>query len=260
MTGAQAPIRRVEHCMGTVFSIDVREPGVTATVLHDAVALLHEIDARYSTYRDDSVISRLDRAEFSLADCDDEVRGVLSECDRWQRETGGWFSARAAGRLDPSGYVKGWAIARVSELLVSAGSRNHCVNGGGDVQTVGSSVGGRPWQVGVVDPRERGRVITRVAGVGIAVATSGVAERGAHIVDPTTGRPAAGALLSLTVSSHSIVECDVLATAGFAMGERAAEWLAGRVGVVAFGVRADGSTFSTGGRRRAEPGPAAVRW
>ena len=246
--------------MGTVFSIDVREPGVPASAVERAVALLHEIDERYSTYRDDSVISRIERGELAVADCDDEVRAVLTDCDRWQRETGGWFSARAAGPLDPSGYVKGWAIARVSELLASAGSRNHCVNGGGDVQTVGSSGGGRPWHVGVVDPRDRGTLITQVVGIGIAVATSGVAERGEHIVDPTTRRAASGGLLSLTVSSRSIVECDVLATAGFAMGERAAEWLAGRAGVVAFGVRTDGTTFATGGRRSPEPGPSAVRW
>ena len=258
MSDPRAAVRRVEHCMGTVFSIDVREPGVPAEVVERAVALLHEIDERYSTYLPDSPISRLGRGEIELADCDDELRGVLAECERWQHITGGWFSARAAGRLDPSGYVKGWAIAQVSDLLAAAGSINHCVNGGGDVQTMGSSGDGLPWRVGVVDPRDRSKLITQVAGVGIAVATSGVAERGEHVVDPTTGRPASGELLSLTVSGMSIVECDVLATAGFAMGLRAVEWLAGRSGIVGFGVRADGTTFATGAGHRAQAGPAAI--
>ena len=49
-------------------------------------------------------------------------------------ETRGYFSSMYAGRLDPSGLVKGWAVQRASDLLVAAGSRRHCVNGGGDMQ------------------------------------------------------------------------------------------------------------------------------
>jgi thiamine biosynthesis lipoprotein len=232
--------------MGTVFSIDIHEPGVDRGVLDEAVALLHRIDAKYSTYRADSVISRIASAAMPAAEADEEVRGVLAECDRWRQRTDGWFSPYATGILDPSGYVKGWAVQLVSDVLSRAGSTNHCVNGGGDVQCAGAADSTQPWRVGVTDPRNRSNLITVVAGTDLAVATSGIAERGQHIMDPHTGRPAATNLLSLTVSGHSIVECDVYATAGFARGRPARDWLHER-GIAAFAVEADGTTWSTFG-------------
>ncbi|HZE49666.1 MAG TPA: FAD:protein FMN transferase, partial [Jatrophihabitantaceae bacterium] len=108
--------------MGTVFSFDVRAPGVNDAVLDDAAWLLHEIDETFSTYREGSEISRLGRGELRLADCSPDVRLVLEECERYRRITGGYFSAYAGGSLDPSGYVKGWAIQRVSNLLTDAGA------------------------------------------------------------------------------------------------------------------------------------------
>jgi FAD:protein FMN transferase len=119
--------------MGTVFSFDVREPGVPECVLDEAAALLSAIDGTFSTYRKGSEVSRLARGELGIESCSPEVRFVLAECERYRLLTGGYFSACAAGALDPSGYVKGWAIERVSDLLRRAGSTRHCVNGGGDV-------------------------------------------------------------------------------------------------------------------------------
>jgi ApbE family protein len=143
--------RRIVHCMGTVFSFDVREPGVPGTVLDEATALLGQLDATFSTYREGSEISRLGRGELPVEACSAEVRFVLGECERYRLLTGGYFSAYAAGSLDPSGYVKGWAIERVSDLLRAAGSARHCVNGGGDVQCVGGTTA-TPWRIGIADP------------------------------------------------------------------------------------------------------------
>ena len=237
--------RRVEHCMGTVFSIDVRGDGVAEGALDEAIGLLHTIDATFSTYRADSVISRLDRGELARAELSEEVRHVLDACAWWQTKTDGWFSAHASGTLDPSGYVKGWAIQRVSDLLRDAGSTSHCVNGGGDLQCFGNAGSGEPWRAGIADPRDRSRVIAVVAGADLAVATSGTAERGQHILDPHTGRPPGEPLLSFTVSGRSVVESDVYATAGFAMGAAARDWFTGRGDVSAFAVAADGTTWST---------------
>jgi thiamine biosynthesis lipoprotein len=237
--------RRVEHCMGTVFSIDLRGDGVAEGALDEAIGLLHTIDATFSTYRADSVISRLGRGELNGAELGEDVRHVLDACAWWQTKTDGWFSARASGALDPSGYVKGWAIQRVSDLLRDAGSTSHCVNGGGDLQCVGTSGPGEPWRAGIADPRDRSMVIAVVAGADLAVATSGTAERGRHILDPRTARPPSDPLLSLSVSGRSIVECDVYATAGFAMGAAARDWFTGRCEVSTFAVAADGTTWST---------------
>lgn len=231
--------------MGTVFSFDIRDPGVEDRTVEQAVALLHGIDATFSTYRSGSVVSRLARGEIRPEDTSAEVQYVLAECARWEQATGGWFSAYATGVPDPCGFVKGWAVQRVSDLLVAAGSTSHSVNGGGDVQCVGDAGDGRPWRVGISDPRDHARLVATVTGAGIAVATSGTSERGRLINNPHTGLPAESPLLSLSLTGRSIVLCDVYATAGFAMGAAARAWLTGLSGVHALAVEQDGATWST---------------
>jgi thiamine biosynthesis lipoprotein len=235
--------RHAEHVMGTVFSFDVRDPDITAAILDPVRRRLHDIDACYSTYRPDSPISRLGRGELALADTPPEIRIVLGECDRWRERTDGWFDVHAGGRLDPSGYVKGWAVAQVSCMLTEAGSSWHCVNGGGDILAVGAEPD-RTWTFGIVNPADDQQLLATVAGASMAIATSGPAQRGAHILDPATQCPAV-ALRSFSVIGHSIIECDVLATAGIAMGAEAQRWFSARPDLQTFGVRADGSTFST---------------
>lgn len=218
--------RRVEHCMGTVFSFDVRTPGIDPAVLDDVVDWLHRVDATFSTYRPESEISRLGRGELHRADCSPDVRHVLDRCDELHRLTDGYFDMYAGGRLDPSGYVKGWAIERASDQLLAAGAANHCVNGGGDVQCAGRPAPEREWSVGIADPADATRVIATVSGSRLAVATSGSAQRGAHIVNPRG--PAPAEYVSVTVVGERLAEVDAEATAAFAMGAGAADWLRAR--------------------------------
>jgi FAD:protein FMN transferase len=243
---ASTATRHVEQCMGTVFSFDVRTPGFDTAALGEAVRLLHDIDATFSTYRADSEISRLRRGELDVRHARPEVREILRRCAELEIETDGYFSAYAGGELDPSGLVKGWAIERASDVLRAAGSTDHCVNGGGDVQCAGDAAPGVPWRVGIAHPWEPGSVAAVVAGTGLAVATSGTAERGHHVLDPHTGRAPVGAA-SVTVVGQQLSVVDAYATAAFAMGPGAKQWLDGRAGVWGFGVAADGTTWQTAG-------------
>ncbi|MCW2540172.1 MAG: FAD:protein transferase [Frankiales bacterium] len=237
-------LRRVEHCMGTVFSIEIGAPGCDPLVVEDVIRWLHWVDATFSTYQADSQLSRLGRGELGIDDCAPEVDEILTRCQLLETETSGYFSARAAGRLDPSGLVKGWAIQRASDLLTAAGSANHCVNGGGDVHCAGTAAGGGPWRVGIADPLQRGQLVAVVAGSDIAVATSGNAERGAHIINPHD-RTSPIAIASVTLVGHELGATDAYATAAFAMGEDATAWidtLAGYRGLVVF---ADGRQWAS---------------
>ena len=231
---------RVEECMGTVFTIDVRAPGVSDGVVDEVVAWLHQVDATFSTYRPDSPVSRLAAGELALADCPGVVREVLDQCERFRVVTDAFFDCRFAGRLDPSGYVKGWAIEHASDLLERNGSRNHCINGGGDVQCVGHPEPSDEWTVGIVDPHRRDQLVATVSGSRLAVATSGSGERGRHIFDPHTRR-ATDTYASVTVVGERISEVDVWATAAAAMGERAEAWLRTQ-GLRALLIRPDGTT------------------
>jgi thiamine biosynthesis lipoprotein len=238
--------RHVEHCMGTVFSFDLRPPHVPAAVLEDVVAWLHRMDATFSPYRHDSDISRLARGDITLARCAPEVGEILGLCDRLRETTAGCFSAYASGTLDPSGVVKGWSVERAAVMLRRAGSRNHSVNGGGDLRLDGGPAPGRPWRIGIADPLRPGAVGTVIAGRDLAVATSGTAERGAHILDPRTGLPAEG-LASVTVVGPSLTTADAYATAAFVMGDAARDWIEGLPGHEAYAVTADGRSWTTSG-------------
>lgn len=245
-----APVtRHVVEVMGTVFSLDVRDGDLPPGVLAAVEADLRWVDATFSTYRADSDVSRLAAGAVRLDACAPEVAEVLDLCASYGRATDGYFTATPGGRLDPSGLVKGWAVARASRLLTAAGLRPHAVNGGGDVQTVGSPAPGAHWRVGVADPLHPGGLAVVVAGSDIAVATSGVAERGHHIVDPYTGRPATD-VASATVVGPDIVAADVYATAAVAMGAAARDWLLRLPGHAAFVVWADGTRWATPGFAR----------
>src|SRR4051812_21056342 len=118
---------QVRHIMGIPIGIDVRDD-VDVEVAFD---WLREADATFSTYRQDSEISRLDRGELALADCRPEVDEVLTRCMRLNRATDGAFSVRPAGRLDPSGLVKGWAVDGAADRLAAAGAPSLCLKARG---------------------------------------------------------------------------------------------------------------------------------
>ena len=120
--------------------------------------------------------------------------------------------------------MKGWSIDRGARLLALAGARNFCINAGGDVLARGEAAPGRPWQIGIRHPQIPDKMAAVVAGCDLAVATSGAYERGDHIVDPKSGRPAAD-LLSMTIAGASLGYADAYATAAFAMGEAGVDWM-----------------------------------
>ena len=248
------PVHRyVEHVMGMPISLALRgrhardDDGESAW--RQALEVLHEADRIFSTYRADSVVSRLDRGDLSLADCPPEVAEVLALGEQARRESGGAFDVRrpdAAGalRLDPSGVVKGWAVDRAAGALRALPDTDFCLCAGGDLvcRTV---TGAAPWRIGIEDPRDPCRVVAVVPIACGAVATSGLAHRGAHITDARTGR-APTALASVTVVGPELVWADIDATAAFALGEDGPSWLATRPGRTGLVVRVDGSRTLTG--------------
>jgi thiamine biosynthesis lipoprotein len=240
---SRGPQRRVEHCMGTVFSIDARSPGVIPADVDAVVEWLHWVDGIFSTYKPSSQVQRLARLEMTLDDAAPEVREVLERCSGLKSETAGFFSACAGGTLDPSGFVKGWAIQRASEILSARGSVNHCVNGGGDVQCAGSAGPGEPWRIGIAHPKHRERLAGIIVGNDLAIATSGTSERGDHIVRPV-GR-GGDDLASISVVGRELSSVDAFATAAFAMGTQAREWIESKDGYQALIVYADGTIWSS---------------
>ena len=240
---------RVEQVMGTAISVHLTDPlpGPTREALAEqAFEWLRLVDRRFSTYLPDSEVCRVQRSELDPARGSEDLRYVLDACARLWRDTGGYFDAQATGRLDPSGFVKGWSVQVASDRLAAAGAVNHCVNAGGDVRVRGEHEPGRPWRIGIRHPFESQRVCCVLAGTDLAVATSGTYERGYHVVDPLTGQPAR-TLASVTVVGTDLGLADAYATAAVAMGEAGLRWLDRLDGYESLVVTADGRLFRSAG-------------
>ncbi len=238
--------RRIEHVMGMPVIIDIRDEHVGGDTIDDVFDWLRLVDARFSTFKPDSEISRIDRGELPLEDAHQDVRDVLARCELLRAETGGYFDARASasGQLDPSGLVKGWSVDRAAAILDHAGAANYTVNAGGDIRLRGGALPEGAWRVGIQHPRMRDRIAAVVAGRDLAVATSGAYERGEHVLDPHTHRPPQG-VLSVTITGPDLATADAYATAAFAMGQRGALWAARLTGYEAMTILADGRVLFT---------------
>jgi thiamine biosynthesis lipoprotein len=242
-------IHAVELMMGTAISLDVVDaPSVVdADELKASVfAWFTEVDERFSTFKADSEVSRLNRGEVAAADLSPDMRHVLDACESLREASNGYFDAYATGSLDPSGYVKGWSVQVASDRLLAAGLPNHCVNAGGDIRIRGVAPDGEPWRVGIRHPWEKLKVAWVVAGDDLAIATSGTYERGFHVIDPFSGRPADG-LTSVTMVGRDLATADAYATAAIAMGKRALDWLPTLPDYSCAVVASDGSAYTSAG-------------
>jgi FAD:protein FMN transferase len=231
--------------MGTAVSLEIADP-VPPGGADEVFAWLREVDDRFSTYKEDSEVRRLDAGTLSTVDCSADVRAVLAACAGLWRDTDGFFDAYATGALDPSGYVKGWSVEVASARLAAAGSPNHCLNAGGDIRLRGEPSPGRPWRVGIRHPFDASAICLVITGRDLAVATSGTYERGGHVVNPRTGKPASG-LCAVTVTGPDLALADAYATAALAMGRTGIDWLARLDGYESAAVTDDGELFCSPG-------------
>jgi FAD:protein FMN transferase len=218
--------RRIEEVMGMPVTVQVIDGEA------DDVALL---DRTFSPFLVDSEVSRINRGELRPEDAGRLVNQAIDLCRMYEQATDGYFSAWINGRFDPSGLVKGWAIDRACSLLDRRGYDDFFVDAGGDVQTRGRNAEGAPWRVGVRHPVQRDKVACVVLANGLAVATSGTYEKGEHVLDPHSGKPA-NAWLSLTIVGPDILQADVYATACFAMGPAGPEFVARIAGYEAYAI------------------------
>lgn len=231
----------VEHIMGMPISVHVRGANPRGEVVTGAVRSLFQqlrkVDAVLSTWRADSDLLRLQHAELApgSADIHDWVAEVTSLCLQAEDRTDGLFAAwrvLPSGRIafDPTGVVKGWAVASASAHLAEVPDIAWSIGAGGDILCgVGRLVGERApvWRIGIQDPADAQRCLDVVPVTVGAVATSGNAIRGTHVRDPRTGGVVDRAG-STTVVGPDLIWADVWATAAWVDPQRCARLLAER--------------------------------
>ncbi len=151
-------------------------------------------------------------------------------------------------RLDLGGIAKGYAVDRACDLLTTRGP---ClVNAGGDLAVRGLPRQG-VWPVEVETPAG-GLTLGLQSG---ALATSGSDRRRwrrngeelHHLIDPSSGRPAASDLLRVTVAAQTAVAAEVLAKALFLAGVERAAVEADELELPCVLVTTDGDVVAAGG-------------
>lgn len=230
MTNLRAEI----EVWGTILFIDavsLAVDGVDEAALQVGIDAVRDfaihVDDVFSTYKPESVISRLRRNEISIESTSDEVKDVWNRCAYAREITEGAFDPWAVqGGFDPSGLVKGWAADKCAEIMLGAGATHVQINAAGDLTLRGGHFDGQnvvPWSIGIVNPKNRQEIVQVFNIVDGSIATSGTYERGAHILDPHTGLIAIGAR-SATVIGPDGGLSDALATALMVEGRDGAIW------------------------------------
>jgi FAD:protein FMN transferase len=201
---------------------DVAVAGDPAAV----AAVLERWEATFSLFRPESELSRVNESPAQVLtvssffartletalDMAAETEGLVDPtlCGRWGEVVlSGWMLSRPPGlTLDLNGVVKALAVDEAAASLDGPGF----VSVGGDLAVQGP--------VDVALPADD--VICVVSG---GLATSGTASRGAHLMDPATGRPSESCWQQVTASGASCLDADVAAKAAFLLGERGPQWL-----------------------------------
>jgi thiamine biosynthesis lipoprotein len=130
--------------------------------------------------------------------------------------------------MDLGAIAKGYAADKAVEALKKSGIKSALVAVAGDIRAYGLKPDGKPWRVGIRNPRQKGKDDETVATVELrdmAISTAGDYERYFildgkryhHILDPGTGYPAGGCQ-SVTVMARDGVSADAFDTAIFVLG------------------------------------------
>ena len=231
-------------CSCTVM-LAAQHESVAAALGQAAIDEVRRIEHKFSRYRADSVVGRINAAAGKdWVELDEETQGLLYYADSlyrisdglfdittgvlrraWNFSAGaapglptrddlqpllaltGWGAVQREGRrmrlpragmeLDFGGFGKEYAADRAAALLLAQGVRSGYVNLGGDLRVLGPMPDGRPWSIGIQDPRNSGATIASIEVASGALATSGDYERYfildgqryCHILDPRNGYP-----------------------------------------------------------------------
>ena len=233
--------------MGMPIEIEIVFPG-QAEIFEKAFDYLSAVDRRFSTYKEDSEISRFNRGELNLESVSNDMHDVFALAEKTKKETGGYFDiCRSDGLVDPSGIVKGWAIRNTAALIHSEGYKNYFVNAGGDIAMSGKNSEGKDWSVGIRNPFNSNEIVKVVYPRGKGIATSGSYIRGDHIYNPHAPDQNIKEIVSLTVIGPDVLEADRFATAAFAMGKKGVVFIENLPGFEGYMIDAEGIATMTSG-------------
>jgi len=283
--------------MGTAIAVELWSADVAsgAAAIDSVMAEMHRIDRAMSPHKDDSELSRINRAAGAgPVALSEEMTSLLARAEAFARLSGGAFDityaavghlydyrarvkpsedalarareavgwrhlvldrrsrtvrfTRPGMRIDLGGFAKGHAVDNAARILRARGVAHAMVSAGGDSRVIGDRRG-RPWSIGIRDPRRGSSdMIAVLPLVDVSISTSGDyeryfdegGERFHHLIDPATGRSPRG-VHSVTVLAEDGLTCEALSKTVFVLGaDKGLTLIASQPGVDAVVVDADG--------------------
>jgi len=121
---------------------------------------------------------------------------------------------------------KGYAANKALDIMSKMNLTGALVNASGDLISWGKDEGDKDWKIGIVNPKQKGKIFSWLNINETALVTSGNyekfvminGERYSHIIDPRTGYPVKG-LSSVSIICPNAELADALATSVFVMGK-----------------------------------------
>jgi FAD:protein FMN transferase len=237
-------MKETRALMGMPITVEVVGQNATKQIIEEVFDYFNYVDHKYSPYKTDSDIGKINSHELLPENYGEELKSVLDLCEKTKLETGGYFNIKHNGKIDPSGLVKGWAIYNAAELIQKAGFHNYYVEAGGDIEVAGVNSQGEMWTVGIRNPFNKSEIVKVLRVSNCGVATSGTYERGQHIYNSERSNQAE--IVSLTIIGPNIYEADRFATAAFAMGKAGINFIEQMDGFEGYLIDKDGlATFTS---------------
>lgn len=231
--------------MDMPITVEIVDEKGSKTDIDEVFDYFTSIDETFSTFKETSEISRINRGEVTERTASLDVQKILRLSEETRQDTDGYFDIRKKDGIDPSGLVKGWAIYEAAKLLDQKGLRNFYIDAGGDIETRGSNEEGKKWRVGIRNPFNRFEHVKVLEVSGVGVATSGTYIRGQHIYDPHDTDKELTDIVSVTVIAPNIYEADRFATAAFAMGKNGIHFIEHKEGLEGYQIDKNGIAVYT---------------
>ena len=265
---SQEKVKVIEGSIyGTTYSIKFTED-VDKEKIHKLVkAELDRIDMVFSTYKEDSEISKINYCR-TTAECDDfllmentpsadEFKYLYEIGEKIYEDSNQafWPVDVAAGNMnvpgsqppiDLSAIGKGYAVDKIAELLASNGIFNYFIDIGGELSVNGSKFG-ELWTWGVNNPFDSNSGAYRAFSApqnGISIATSGEYRNPGHIWNGT-GDVGKRDAISVTVIGDNTTEADAWATAMYVLGIEEGLEIAEKEGLAVFFIKNDGKSVNS---------------
>jgi thiamine biosynthesis lipoprotein len=175
----------------------------------------------------------------------DRTFALVRARGRWtvaEPHPGQWADVRLDGRtlraprgveLDLGATAKAWAADDAAGAIAVATGAGVLVSLGGDIAVAGTAPDGG-WPVRIADDHaapSRGDPVVAIEDGGLATSSTTVRRwdttegEAHHLLDPVTGRPAAGHWRTVTVAASTCVGANVAATAAIVLSRSARPWL-----------------------------------